>query len=314
LNRIDVTNTYYRYDAIYQQRRVLGLKLPTALNGYLEWDATVPNLQVRTIGTAIGVGHEFGRIREFGREGRLTGSFAIEDITRDEFGQPETKSRSHILGSSVSRDTRDFVLNPSVGEYRVLTGDVAGGILGGDNDFYTFTGNYQRYHGVRRTWVLAWRASAGYAEAYGRSAEVPVENRYFLGGSNSVRGYEESGLGPRTADGNVAGGEFMVLANVELRYPLPFLGRWNFSGAFFVDSGNVWAGIDEVAGTDFDLTSGVDETDVNDYRYGVGLGIRYNTPVGPIRVDFGYPLKPDRYMQEAGNDRGTWYLSLGQIF
>jgi outer membrane protein insertion porin family len=309
-DQIAVTNTYYRYDAIYQQRRVFGLKLPTGLNGYLEWDATVPNLEVSTVGAAISVMHEFGRLRDYGRENRATGTFAVEEIKREESDQPEERSRSHILGSSISKDTRDFVLNPSVGEYRVLAGEVAGGILGGDNDFYGFTGNYQRYHGVHTQSVLAWRVNAGYTAPYGRSDEVPVENRFFLGGSNSVRGYEESGLGPRNEDGNVAGGEVMLLANVEIRFPLPFFSRWNFSGAFFFDSGNVWESIDEIDASDFELNSGVDETEVDDYRYGTGLGIRYNTPVGPIRVDYGYPFKPDRHSSEDG----TFYFSLGQIF
>jgi outer membrane protein insertion porin family len=104
------------------------------------------------------------------------------------------------------RDTRDFVLNPTVGEYRVLSSQIAGGVLGGENDFYTFESSYQRYAHIRqvnttenpvvRQSVFAWRVRAGYADSYGRSDVVPVENRYFLGGANSVRGYEESGLGP----------------------------------------------------------------------------------------------------------------------
>jgi outer membrane protein assembly factor BamA len=310
-NKFHVTNNYYRYDAIYQQRRIFGLKLPTGLNGYKEWDATVPNLVVNTLGLAVSVSHEYGRLREFGRENQLVGSFSVEDITRDEANKPEERSRSNILGSSVSRDTRDFVLNPSVGEYRVLSGQVAGGILGGENDFYTMEATYQRYHGVRTRSVLAWRARAGYADNYGRSDAVPVENRYFLGGSNSVRGYDESGLGPRDASGNVTGGTFLLLANVELRYPLPLLARWNFSGAAFLDSGNVWENVNQVSAGDFNPTSNIDETTPEDYRYGVGLGIRYNTPIGPIRLDWGYPLKPDHF---NGNENGIWYLSLGQIF
>jgi outer membrane protein assembly factor BamA len=95
-----------------------------------------------------------------------------------------------------------------------------------------------------------------------------------------------------------------------MRYPLPYLSRWHFSGAVFFDSGNVWAEANDVSGLDFRISSGVDETTVDDYRYGVGVGIRYNTPVGPIRVDWGFPLKPDRYT----NTNGTFYLSLGQIF
>jgi outer membrane protein assembly factor BamA len=128
-----------------------------------------------------------------------------------------------------------------------------------------------------------------------------------------VRGYDEASLGPRTVDASgssVDGGEFMILANVEVRFPLPYLARWNFSGATFVDGGNVWARASDVNGSDFDVTSDVSKTEITDFRYGVGVGVRYNTPIGPIRVDYGYPLKPDG----ISGEHGTFYLSLGQIF
>jgi outer membrane protein insertion porin family len=316
-DQFKVTNTYYRYDAIYQQRRVFGLKLPTGLNGYIEWDNTVPGLEVNTLGAAVGVSHEFGRIRDFGRESLVVGTFSVEDITRDEAEKPEERSRSNILGSSLSRDTRDFVLNPSIGDYRVVSAQVAGGILGGENDFYTVEAGYQNYLRLRRgrdvddprtRSVFAWRVRVGDAESYGRSDEVPVENRYFLGGANSVRGYEESGLGPHDGE-NATGGTFEVLVNLELRYPLPFLWRWNFSGSLFLDSGNVWADVKDVSSDDFEFRSGIYDTTEGDYRYGVGIGIRYNTPIGPIRLDWGFPTKPD-----VLSEGGMLYLSLGQIF
>lgn len=307
-DKIHITTNFYRYDAIYNQRRVLGIKLGFGVNAYVEKDATVENIEVNTIGTAFGVMHEFTEFT------KVLASFSIESIRRQEYTQPEVKSRSHILGSSLSRDTRDFILNPRKGEYRYVSADVAGGVLGGDNDFYTATANYQRYRGVRTTSVFAWRARLGFADAYGNSAEVPVENRFFLGGSNSVRGYKESGLGPRYIDEGgverVNGGEFMMLANAEIRFPLPYFGRWNFGGSFFLDSGNVWASASDVSGHDFRVASGVDETTFNDYRYGVGVGLRYNTPIGPIRVDYGYPTKPD----PTTDQHGSWYFSLGQIF
>lgn len=317
-DRFHVSNTYYRYDAIYQQRRVFGLKLPSGLNAYDEWDATVPGLEVTTLGAAVSVSHEYGRIREFGREGLVVGSFSVEDIKRDEANAPETRSRSNILGGSVSRDTRDFVLNPTLGAYRVLSAQVAGGVLGGENDFYTVESSYQHYYGVGwvrdtekyfvRRPVFAWRVRAGFADSYGRSSSVPVENRYFLGGANSVRGYEESGLGPHNGE-NALGGDFMLLANAEIRFPFPYLWRWNFSGAVFMDSGNVWAHVRDVSWDDFNLSSSIAQTTVDDYRYGTGVGIRYNTPIGPIRLDWGFPLKPDRL-----SEGGKVYLSLGQIF
>ena len=308
-----LSNNYYRYDAIYQQRRVFGVKLGSAVNAFLENDETVPDLEVYTEGLAFSVSHSFGNPRpDFGYDSEVVGSFSVERIRRRQLGLPEENSRSHILGGSLSRDTRDFILNPRIGEYRNISANVAGGILGGDNDFYTATGNEQMYHGVRN-WVFAWRARVGYGAPFGRSDAVPPEDRFYLGGSNSVRGYDEASLGPRSVEAGtsvVDGGEFMMLGNVELRYALPFFGKWNFGGAFFLDGGNVWAKASDVSGSDFDFVSEPSETQLDDFRYGIGIGVRYNTPVGPIRVDYGFPLTPDIYTDEGG----TFYLSLGQIF
>ncbi len=312
-DKINFTNTYYRYDAVYQQRRLFGIKLGAGVNAFIENDATVPDLEVKTLGTTFGVSHDFGKPRpDFGYDTELTVTFSIENITRRQLGEPEDESRSNILGSTLSRDTRDFVLNPRKGEYRLLAASVAGGFLGGRNDYYMLTGTEQMYH-PRGNTVFAWRTRVGYGAAYGRSDAVPVEDRYYLGGANSVRGYDEASLGPRTTEDGVStvdGGEFMVLANVEFRYPLPYLGKWNFGGTFFVDGGNVWGTVSDVTASDFTLTSDQSETEVDDFRYGIGLGLRYNTPIGPIRLDYGYPLKPDVYTDPGG----TFYFSLGQIF
>lgn len=307
-NHIHLTSTFYRYDAVYQQRRVFGIKVGMGLNAYVERDATVQNLDVRTIGYAIGTTHEFSRYSE------ILGGLSFEEITRRQTGLPDEKSNSHSVGATVSRDTRDFLLDAHHGGYRYVSSEVAGGILGGDNDYYKLTGNDQRYHGIGAGSVLAWRGRVGFADTYGRSSEVPVESRYFLGGANSVRGYKESSLGRHYSDATgtdrVAGGQFVLLANAEARFPIPLLWRWHFSGAAFVDAGNVWDKATDVRWSDFRLTSDASETKATDMRYGIGLGVRYNTPVGPIRLDFGYPLKPDA----STAPHGTWYLSLGQIF
>jgi len=224
------------------------------------------------------------------------------------------KSASHILGLSGSHDKRDFVLNPRAGTYRIARLQVAGGVLGGRNDFYTASGSFQRYDPLSRWAVLATRLRIGLGGAYGRSANVPFENRYFLGGGNSVRGYNENSLGPRAMDDQgreaVVGGEFMLLTNVELRHGIPLLSQWNFSGAVFIDGGNVWASTSDVSLKDFRPLADEQDVTVNDYRYSMGVGLRYNTPVGPIRLDYGWPLKRDTY----NDNSGRFHLTLGQIF
>jgi outer membrane protein assembly factor BamA len=167
--------------------------------------------------------------------------------------------------------------------------------------------------------VFAWRVRTGYVDAFGESRDtgVPIENRFFAGGGNSVRGYEENSLGPRAvvdpepgAKPAPVGGRLLLLTNVELRYPIPLLSRINITGSVFVDGGNVWTALESVQARNF--RPWADEEDVvqQDYRYSVGLGMRYNTPVGPIRVDWGYPVKRDNTVDK----NGRFHINLGQIF
>jgi outer membrane protein insertion porin family len=212
-------------------------------------------------------------------------------------------------------------LDPRTGGFRDLGLVIAGGVLGGDNDFYMVNTTLQRYWSITPTRVFAVRVRLGYGDSYGQSPEVPVENRFFTGGGNSVRGYDENSIGPRepvesVVDGNtvvtptVVGGRVFMLTNVELRFSLPFVSRWHFSGAVFADGGNVWRDPESVSFSDFRIFQSEDDVVQEDYRYGVGLGIRYNTPLGPIRLDYGIPLTVEAGMSGSGR----FHFSLGQIF
>lgn len=311
---LQLRNIYYRYDVFFQQRRFFGTKLNTGIDMFLERDATVKDIVIRTLGGAIGASRRFGRNTE------VLSGFTIEEIerqvtVRDSVGNAlrdsVEESSSHIIGVSASHDMRDFVLNPQTGRYQIIRAQIGGGILGGKNDFYTATVSFQRYSQLEPGLVFAWRLRVGYGDSYGRSTNVPLENRYYLGGGNSVRGYNENVLGPRDPNTGLAvGGEFLLLANVELRFQLPYISRWHFSGALFLDSGNVWRNIDEVQGSDFRLTAPPEDVTTADYRYSVGIGLRYNTPIGPVRLDYGWPIKQDNVL----DDSGRIHLTLGQIF
>jgi outer membrane translocation and assembly module TamA len=128
---------------------------------------------------------------------------------------------------------------------------------------------------------------------------VPFYKRYFLGGASSLRGWGRFEVGPTSGFGLPLGGHTMLEGTSEVRLPL-----WEDVGAvWFVDYGNVWS-----QAWDFNL---------NDLRYAVGPGLRYLTPVGPIRVDFGYQLNPIPNLRVDGEpERRHWRLhfSVGQAF
>ena len=309
---VDLRVKYYRYDGEFNQRHLFGTKVLLGLNAFVERDASVEPFVIRTTGISLG-----GR-RHLGRNTDVLMGISHERIRRNT-GR-EKKSTSRIVSTSIAHDTRDFILDPGTGGYRDLRTEVAGGVLGGDNDFYTITTSNQRYFRIKGGVILALRGRVGFADAYGASSEfgVPFENRYFSGGGNSVRGFEENDLGPTTLDTlstgvvveEVTGGRALLLTNIELRYPLPLLSRYRFSGAFFLDGGNVWASLRSIDLANFRPFADRSEITPEDYRYSVGFGIRYNTPVGPIRLDYGIPIKKE----EGVDSSGRFHISLGQIF
>lgn len=132
-----------------------------------------------------------------------------------------------------------------------------------------------------------------------------------------MRGFKENSLGPRepveqgTGDPveTVVGGRLLIVGNAEVRFPVPYFSRYRFSAAVFADGGNVWRSLGGVDIEDFDPFVKKNDVTDRDFRYSLGVGLRYNTPVGPIRLDFGIPVKRD-----VTDEFGLFHLSLGQIF
>jgi outer membrane protein insertion porin family len=321
VNNLQFRNNFWRYDAEYFQRYIFGLKALLELDFFIQKDATVQNLVIRTIGAQILTRRRLTRYTD------MFLGFTNEFIKREEFVLPEPtrekEEESRFFTNSYSNDRRDFLLNPRTGVYRFLRLKFAGGFLGGDQDFYTASASSQWYFPMGRFDVLALRVRVGYGDHFGQSTVVPIEDRYFAGGSNSVRGYPNNSLGPKVLDANgdpvidestgnpiPAGGNALLLTNLELRFGIPVLSRINISGAAFFDGGNVWESVEDISLSDFKPFKNSSEVTINDYFYGIGLGIRYNTPIGPIRLDYGIPLKT----AEGDSDKGLFYLALGQTF
>ena len=188
-------------------------------------------------------------------------------------------------------DTRDNPFNPSSGFLAGISLKMASILFFSETNFTKLEIYGSNFHklGSRVTLALAFRGGVAYS--YGKTSQLPIVERFFLGGGSTVRGYAQDTLGPKGADGNPTGGNAFIVGNVEFRTNV---GR-NIGLVPFFDMGNVW----------------VKAGDINpaDLKYTAGLGLRYTTPVGPIRIDYGFKLN-----KEPGESNGELHFSIGHAF
>ncbi len=216
-----------------------------------------------------------------------------EGATADLQREVGTNTLSDV-GLNISRDSRDSEYNPTHGMYLNLAGDVAGQFLGGDKEFYRIQNTLSYNVPMLFQSVLEFRSRIGFMEPYGDSEVVPIFERFFAGGARTIRGYNERGVGPLDlVTEDPIGGEALFVGNIE--YTVPVIDFLKL--ATFFDTGNVWA-----KSSDF----GSDE-----FKSGAGLGLRVKTPIGPINLDYGYPLN-----DEPGEEKktGKFYFSVSRGF
>ncbi len=182
------------------------------------------------------------------------------------------------LGTSVSVDGRDNRIDPTRGYYAFTSADLAGGIVGGDKDFYRLQGGASAYLPHAGRFVLESRFRVGIIDTYSSTKEVPIFERFFGGGSSTIRGFRERRVGPRDpASNDPIGGEATGLATVEEVMTLfkDERGRPILKGSLFLDVGNVWRRVGDFG---------------ESFKAGTGVGTRVNTPIGPVRLDLGFPI------------------------
>jgi outer membrane protein insertion porin family/translocation and assembly module TamA len=216
---------------------------------------------------------------------------------------PDTGEQTGTIsaaGIDFQHSTADSLLNAHHGYQLSLHLEDAGKILGGSFNFVNASGDVRQYLPINDNLVLASRLQFGNLRPAGDDeANIPFSKRYFLGGATSVRGWGRFEISPLTESGLPIGGDSLLAFSEELRAAL----RGNLGAVFFLDVGNVWA-----KSWAFDLT---------DLRYAIGPGLRYQTPVGPLRLDFGYQLNPIPNLQVNGEPqtrRWRIHFSIGQAY
>lgn len=190
-------------------------------------------------------------------------------------------------------DTVKGNLYPLNGYMVSLFAEPATYLLGSKVDYLRLIGEGRWYYPVAGENVVATRMHIGMIEPLRNTSVIPLFKRFYSGGSSSVRGYAFQSLGPTDVSGNPIGGDYLLEGNLEVRFPV----YGNFRGVLFMDGGNVFS--DRF----YFSTSAL--------RYSTGLGARYITVVGPVRIDLAFPLDP---FPELAWSRYTIYLSLGNAF
>ncbi|MGB0035464.1 MAG: POTRA domain-containing protein [Candidatus Acidiferrales bacterium] len=204
------------------------------------------------------------------------------------------------FGVTYARDRRDNPGDPKRGTFNTADVSIASRSLGSSASFFRGYVQNSSFTPFGRAFVFARSTRFGIEETLGSTEEldVPLPERFFAGGGTSIRGFGLNQAGPRDpVTGFPIGGLALLAFNQELRFPmrLPFVGN-RLGGTLFYDAGNVYRDVSHISFS----WKPHSFSDLNYFSHTVGFGVRYPTPVGPLRLDLGYQLNPPRYQAEIG--------------
>jgi outer membrane protein insertion porin family len=221
-------------------------------------------------------------------------TYDVYDISVDASNlikEQEGVSTTSSLRLGYGYDTRDFPLDPREGVNMRVSTEVAGGVLGGTNDFVRYQVEGSIFSPLVGDLIGLAHIELGLIMPYG-GKDVPVTEKYFMGGLYTLRGFEYRKVGP-LEDGEPVGGTKSFLMNLEATYPL--IRESNIKSVLFLDAGNVWAEDENI--------------EAGDLRYGAGFGFRWAAPIGLLRLEWGFNLDPKPEEEQPG-----WEFSIGTMF
>jgi outer membrane protein insertion porin family len=211
-----------------------------------------------------------------------------------EIKEMEGQNVTSSMTFAITRDSRDKLWDTSKGSYNRLRFEYAGGVLGGDIGFNKYTAKTGWYFPL--FWDTVFLAKGTWGLVVKRPGEkLPVYQKFSIGGGETVRGFEFESISPRDpATGDRIGGETMMYYTAEFRFPL--VKEFGVVGTVFFDAGNVY-------------TENENALTVPGLRTSAGGGIRWYSPMGPIRLEYGFNLDP------LGDEpKGQWEFGMGGAF
>ncbi|MDY6973486.1 MAG: outer membrane protein assembly factor BamA, partial [Thermodesulfobacteriota bacterium] len=250
-----------------------------------------------SLGAALSIGFPLDFFDEFTRGSVRYGydDADISDVPETasiEIKDMEGRNVTSSVTFGIKRDSRDRPWNTSRGSVNSLTFEYAGGVLGGDVYFNKYLARSAWFIPMFWDTVFLIQGSWGYIEERS-GGKLPVYQKFRLGGINSVRGFDYADISPHDPDtGDKIGGEKMMVYNLEYRFPL--FKEQGIVGLTFFDLGNVFE-----KGEDYSF-SGI--------RSSVGCGIRWYSPMGPLRIEYGKNLDP-----RGDEPSGNWEFTVGGL-
>ncbi len=258
-----------------------------------------------SMGGNIRFGHPIGEYTRinFGYEYENVDISNVDEDASLEIQESEGETTIGALTGGISRSTLDNRFTPRRGSLCSFTTKLAG--VGGDADFLTLIASAAKYFPLPWDSAFMIRGTIGYSEGLGGD-DVPIFEKFFLGGLDSLRGFEERSVGPREQrrsydpfipdpdDYDVVGGEKQLFFNFE--YIFPILKEAGIRGVLFFDTGNAYRS---------------SESYFSDMRKSAGFGVRWQSPFGPLRLEMGFNLDRESKYDESSSE---FHFTMGSMF
>ncbi|HOP07378.1 MAG TPA: BamA/TamA family outer membrane protein [candidate division Zixibacteria bacterium] len=280
------------YGLGYTEPWLLGIRMPVTLS--LQWEPGVKDAErdfrIESWSASAST------VKEFGQEYQVGTGFEYEGVRIYGVSEDEVQALKDEQDISVRRkiyidfirDSRDHIFIPRHGSYSSVSLEYFGGFMGGDDNFYRVEASWSVYQPVWPGWISATRFKFGRVEAFGSSDQVPINDRFYLGGANTIRGFRVNTLGPVDSLGNIEKANFIAVFNQEFRWQtiqihqqIPLLksliGLWPLWQSVFFDAGNGYRHPYDIKWDNLALS--------------YGTGIQIVSPVGPIRIDYARRIK-----------------------
>lgn len=282
-----------RFITTYRQPQFLGYRLPVFFSAFYEEEYRSSFDYIRK-----GVGFQISQRLSDDQNLFFRYSYDRSDVTRldvpmEELPREFRDIKLSTVSASLVTDTRDDPLTPSRGQFRLLDIEVSARFLGSQSPYLKGLAQQFFYFPLPRRMVGVIGLRFGIGQTFRRDldAKLPITERFFAGGANTLRGFGLDQASPKDPSGNPVGGNVLALLNLELRFPL--FGK--LGGVLFSDNGSVYRRLQVI--------------ELLNWRYNLGFGLRYDTPLGPLRVDWGFKIDI-----RPGEPPSRVHVSLGHAF